>query len=712
VANTELFSINAKRLAFENLIMNSCHNLSINIIGMSREPTQPIAKGKYRPEIDGIRAFAVGAVIINHFNKDLLPGGYLGVDIFFVISGYVVTSSLFGRSSAHFTDFIGRFYERRIKRLFPALLVYVFIMSILTCLFTPNPTVYLRTGFTSLLGLSNLYLIKQSTDYFSISTKFNVFSHTWSLGVEEQFYLLFPLLIWFSVVRRQTKHGVRNLFLMVAVLSLVSLFGFLHFYYTNQSVAYFLMPSRFWEMASGCLIFIGFYKSASLLSMLENMPPFLVFGSIIGIMFFPTSMPIPSNVIVVGLLTILLASFRKQSVAFNILTNPKVVYIGLISYSLYLWHWGILSISLWTIGVHWWSIPFQIATIVGLAITSYECIEKPLRAKKYLFGKRLTDKSISCILILLSFGPLMLLERYGNAIYLGEESYLLKRNNFRGGGTNIQCDLRYDKLLRGSANIESCNFGSRNAAQSFFFVGSSHSGNLTGMIDNLGLHSSVKLYSLYVGGTFFPPLELDHLPLNDAYRLAAQPFNEKQELLLHLIKRQARNGDLVVISNHLELYTGLTSPIEADQRKIVDLYFAALNRFSYLMKSRGVRVVLFGPSPYFVNFPTDFADTQVCQRQWFRAKSHYSCQQSVYRDQLVQSNSLLADYSRRWMRSHSNAFVFNKFDYLCPTNTKYCKNSIGGIPYMYDRDHLNYYGGQVLSRPFLAYLHSNQMVPR
>jgi peptidoglycan/LPS O-acetylase OafA/YrhL len=144
-------------------------------------------KSRYRPEIDGLRAFAVVAVIVNHFNKEILPNGYLGVDIFFVISGFVITSSLYQRPSKNFKDFISGFYERRIKRLVPALSVYVLTTSIAICLFNPKPYLSLWTGLTSLFGLSNLYLLDKATDYFAQSTELNIFTHTWSLGVEEQF---------------------------------------------------------------------------------------------------------------------------------------------------------------------------------------------------------------------------------------------------------------------------------------------------------------------------------------------------------------------------------------------------------------------------------------------------------------------------------------------------------------------------------------------
>ena len=146
---------------------------------------------------------------------------------FFVISGFVLTSSLYQKPNKNFKDYISGFYERRVKRLVPALSVFVLIASIAIWLFNSNLSFSLRTGLTSLFGLSNLYLLKQSTDYFAQSTELNIFTHTWSLGVEEQFYILFPFLIWFSGFGQQTKNGARNLFLTVGALTIASLIGFL-----------------------------------------------------------------------------------------------------------------------------------------------------------------------------------------------------------------------------------------------------------------------------------------------------------------------------------------------------------------------------------------------------------------------------------------------------------------------------------------------------
>ena len=131
------------------------------------------------------------------------------------------------------------------------------------------------------------------------------------------------------------------------------------------------MPTRFWAMATGCLLFIGVYKKKYLEQSLDKVPPLLVLALIIGVMYLPMSWAAASTVAIVGLTSILIISMKKQTTALLFFTNPKVVYVGLISYSLYLWHWGVLSISRWTIGIQLWSIPFQFLLIFGLVVVSY-----------------------------------------------------------------------------------------------------------------------------------------------------------------------------------------------------------------------------------------------------------------------------------------------------------------------------------------------------
>lgn len=372
----------------------------------------------YRPEIDGLRAFAVVAVIINHFNKDLLPSGYLGVDIFIVISGYVITSSLAGRESKNFLDFVTGFYERRIKRLIPALAVFVLLTSVLICLFNPDPGGALGVGIKALFGLSNISLFRSSTDYFAQSTELNPFANTWSLGVEEQFYLLFPFLIWFSGFGQQKEKGARNLFLSVGALTVAALTGFIYLYQTNQPAAYFLMPPRFWEMAAGCLIFIGFQKRARIEQALEQVPPLLVVTTMVGVMFLPVSAAVPATIVTVVLSAILIACLKQETAAYKLFTLEKVVFVGLISYSLYLWHWTVLCISRWTIGIHWWSVPIQVGFMILMAGMSYRYIESPLRRGRWS-ARRSINLMAGLGVVITTMAAIRALEKYSKAMYAG-----------------------------------------------------------------------------------------------------------------------------------------------------------------------------------------------------------------------------------------------------------------------------------------------------
>jgi len=152
----------------------------------------------YRPEVDGLRAIAIGAVIANHFWSELLPGRFLGVDIFFVISGYVITRSLDERKYRCLGELLTEFYSRRAKRILPALIVCVVATAILGAVVINSQaseyTGSMTAGLLALIGLSNIYFFKETIDYFGTSPQLNLFTQTWSLGAEERFYIIFPLL--------------------------------------------------------------------------------------------------------------------------------------------------------------------------------------------------------------------------------------------------------------------------------------------------------------------------------------------------------------------------------------------------------------------------------------------------------------------------------------------------------------------------------------
>ena len=641
---------------------------------------------RYRPEIDGLRAFAVVAVIINHFNKDILPGGYLGVDIFFVISGYVITSSLFGRPSKDFKDFISGFYERRIKRLVPALSVFVLITSIAVCLFNPSPGFSLLTGLTSLFGLSNLYLLKQSTDYFAQSTELNVFTHTWSLGVEEQFYILFPFLIWFSGFGRQTKNGARNLFLAVGALTIASLIGFLYLYPTNQPAAYFLMPSRFWEMAAGCLIFIGFQKRASIEHVLEKVPPLLVMAIIVGVMYLPMSMAATSTIAVVALSSILIACLKKQTAAFKIFTNPKVVYIGLISYSLYLWHWGVLSISRSTIGIHWWSVPIQIVLMVGLAIVSYRYVETPLRKGNW-FGKRWITISIGGLIVFSTASSILVVRKKVPVLMLGRP--------IATQGSVSSKEKCMDEKPEDCLNRD-------NNLPSVFAIGDSHLMNYAPSMRSALTELSMQFYSW--GGT--EHIRNIFLPTSgESSRFKCESANSEECMTEEIVQLQKildksnfGGNDILVYSvsrNRFYLNSKLQNPLKnyifngktrlgSENIHGIKLLKKAITQLSEYAISRKGKVVLIDDIPVacgFKDFSARFTDC--------------STSKAISLSDRQPLTQLLKQISSK----HQNIFYIDPHNTLCKGDE--CASSLNGVPLYVDvSPHISIEGRLVLEEFF------------
>ena len=213
----------------------------------------------YRADIDGLRAVAVLSVIVYHYFPVLLPNGFLGVDIFFVISGFVITGSFSSYPrNIGLGKTLTKFYARRIRRLAPALIVCLSIfITLLVLLISRPPTETFATAAFSLIGLSNLFLYYTQSDYFSLDAQINPFTHTWSLGVEEQFYLSYPILASLIgiVGLRSNSKNTANLLLLV-FLMLVSLIAYLSAHSSDRIASFYLSPYRFWELLIGCIAYL------------------------------------------------------------------------------------------------------------------------------------------------------------------------------------------------------------------------------------------------------------------------------------------------------------------------------------------------------------------------------------------------------------------------------------------------------------------------
>ena len=298
---------------------------------------------EYRTEIDGLRALAVLPVISFHAGFDIFSGGFVGVDIFFVISGYLITTIII-KDLDNNTFSFKKFYERRARRIFPALIFVILISSIISFIFLTRSELasYFKSVVATLLFFSNLYFYK-TTPYFRSESDLEPLLHTWSLSIEEQFYIIFPitLLLFYKFFKRY-------IFLMLIFGFAASLFicqflalktgGTLNFYFTF---------SRVWELALGAICaYMIIYKNLSFSILIKNL--FSIAGIVLivfSIFFFNRQTVFPSFYTLVptigSALIILFAS--KETLVNKILSIKFFVSIGLISYSLYLWHQPLLA---------------------------------------------------------------------------------------------------------------------------------------------------------------------------------------------------------------------------------------------------------------------------------------------------------------------------------------------------------------------------------
>lgn len=566
-------------------------------------------KSDYRSEIDGLRALAVIAVITDHFNKTLLPSGYLGVDIFFVISGYVISSSLYNNSAKHFGDFISGFYSRRLKRLVPALVLCVLTTGLLICLFDPQPQASLRTGESALFGLSNIYLLRHSTDYFGASAQLNTFTHTWSLGVEEQFYVFFPLILWLTGFTRRRNGGLRNLIGVLGVLTVFSLVFFVRESLVRSSAAFFLMPTRFWELSAGCIVFVALNNALRFVSpWLKWIPSLAILLLLAAVLFVPAQYSICTTIAVVLLTALLIASVRPHTLSMRILAHPAAVYVGGISYSLYLWHWPVLVISRWTVGIHLWSAPLQAGLMLFLAAMSYQFVESPMRRANW---SSIRWKSISYGIgaSACAAGLLFCLTKLpGNGLYSGtrvaEEKELLtatyllpdRSSSWRGEQCVLQDNGEVGKIIP----IVGCTLGSFSTARHrILVVGNSFSAAFVAAFDELVMNEKYSVTITSSWGAAPAP----GIPCNNSWDKANDYY--WGEVVPSLISR-LRSGDTVFLVNNMTAYF----PTQNFYRHLR----SSLSTLSDQLSARGITLVVLDALPFASEAE---CEPSVGKKQWF-----------------------------------------------------------------------------------------------
>ena len=353
-----------------------------------RHEAVPTTRAGFRKDIEGLRAVAVLLVIAYHAHFIRCTAGFLGVDMFFVVSGYLITGLLVEEVARHKTIALADFYARRIRRLLPASVVMLLVVMIAAS-FILSPfeqTILSRSATAMVAYVSNVYFARGSSDYFAPIAAENPLLHTWSLGVEEQFYFIWPILILLIFKWGRSRKTLSVVMITIIVLSFLAE---VHLTRTNQPLAFFLMPCRAWEFAVGSLMSqvprVGRWRHPRLLDMLG----WAGLVTVVAASFTMSSSNYPGTkgvIPVLGTAAILLAgSGEKRVTVSNLLGAGVLQAIGQRSYVLYLWHWPVLVLAAVLAG----PLSFRLRLLCVLisfvlAEVTHRTVENPVRFSTYL----------------------------------------------------------------------------------------------------------------------------------------------------------------------------------------------------------------------------------------------------------------------------------------------------------------------------------------
>lgn len=672
-------------------------------------------RSAYLPHVDGLRAIAVLAVLIYHLKASWLPGGFTGVDIFFVISGFIVSASVGTLSKTGFLSFMLFFYARRIQRIAPALLVCLTCTAFATALIVPSAWLsdnIPRTGLFAYFGLSNLLLAKTSNDYFAPVAEFNPYTHTWSLGVEEQFYLVFPLLFFGWLVGGAWR---RRTFLVFAGVALLSLVNAVWLGRTDPTFAFYLVTSRFWELGAGALLYqIMVYRGhgfdESRMPATRSHQSGLVLSLVlIGYGFAmadPQGVPFPGAVApVLGTLGLLglLHGQTPDSYLMKMLTNRPVLYVGKISYSLYLWHWPVFTLFRWTVGLELPAYRAAAALLAfACAVASYTLVEKPVRQMPVLRrAPRYAVVAAGLASVAAFFWLATVINNAQPAISISR----VTRNaqDWYPYGSNRSAALPDCVVITRKTDISREHFltyqrencGPAGAAPRVFVIGDSHALGYAPMYMLYVLETGAPVFFYRNGGCAFLSLRGSE---------AGERCRDNGAAAIQDMLTRLRPGDVVFLpSLRLPRFAGqenLGGAEDVEQKvfgaeavRIREVASAEAERVLRKLSDTGARIVLEAPKPIFRSM------IYMCSESYSWSNPVCKGGTSMPREELLHLRSPILAAFRRLGDTVPNTRVWDPFPLLCPPADQ-CSAFRNGRPTFFDTDHVSGYGNRLLFPSF------------
>lgn len=614
----------------------------------------------YRPDIDGLRAIAVIAVILFHINTNWLPGGFLGVDIFFVISGYLITSIIHRElSKQHFS--LLNFYQRRAKRILPA-----FLFMLITCtavsawLMLPEDfTSYLGSLHYSLFFAANLYFAKYG-GYFDIASTEKPLLHIWSLSLEEQFYFIFPFLMWF-IYKYLAKYALQAITSLIIISLSCSLISY-------QIDAYYLPHVRAYELLIGS--FAAIWNSRqSIHSVLHKYSYYVTTFAVILIMVclsLPDGKEHFERHFAICCASAWLIVGNKNNFLQRFLALRPIVWIGLISYPLYLWHWPILALLRYanmSASLHTSIIAFVIPLTILISLVSYKWVEMPIR-----YHSTLSPHVFSAVMALY----FLLAITIGFIFYQQNTHQHLPKQNSEWH-TNICND----------GERHNCIKGDRTKPVSVLAIGDSHTAHYNSFYDIIGKHEGWAAYVVSVSGCGFY--------LGDRYSYPPTKSEDYCQKMRWEAKQNLKQYQTIIISQRWQQQL-LTNKFRFEED---------FNRTLRLLSEAGKNIYIIKDNP-----PSSGQNTKRGEHLRNLGISFPLTEAQQKLQEYEAANSEIRRLAAKYPKTY-----WVDFTDLIPADF-----SINDSRIYIDQDHINVYGSQLLAERFIAngrllILDSKQNIP-
>lgn len=626
---------------------------------------------KYQPHIDILRAIAVFFVILNHLEFSWFSGGFIGVDIFFVISGYLITHNFIKEKENNQSFSFKNFYKRRVIRLAPAFFIVLIVTTISFLLIMTQNEIenYLKTVISSLILSSNIYFSTLLNDYFSISARSTPLLHFWSLSLEEQFYLLWPIIL---VLIYPLKNNLKIILIIFLIIISSTFANELTQY--HPITAYYLLPARFFEFAIGSLIalipYIQIQKRTSII-----LGSLSILGLMLSSYYINQNTLFPSYITLIPCL--LTAIYIYTAHSFQHKKLYPIQYIGRISYPMYLWHWPlIVYLSLLSINITLIVKFILIILTIALSILTYELIEKKIKKHAHRLSKPiLTIFALPSSLIILSI-----------LIYLPLDNKKTSHNNSEPASTTANTIKCIDQQQHPR---DECFFGNtKQETIEIFLVGDSHANAQSGFIDYLAKNANKQGYEITFSSTaFLPNIHRSVFNTQTKSLVPIENFTLLNQSVLKII--QSQQPQFVVMGGyfpHNWIRNKYSSEI-LSRASSKDIFIKGLQNAINEIEKIGAKAILINDNPILIDVDIN------CSLRASANKCYFA--QEKYLSDFSEWNTLL----KKLKKQYPSLIIIDFNDIICK-NEK-CYSSLNNIPLYRDNQHLTYNGSKEIAIEYL-----------